>query len=66
MLDNKMRYIVQADYENGETLFIAENGDPPTLSIDNAQIFLSEQEAERIAKEKNDSIPDLVWEVAEY
>jgi hypothetical protein len=66
MVKGRMKYVVQADYENGETLFIAKNGKPPALSIDEAQIFLSEQFAERAAKEKNDSICGIIWEVAEY
>jgi hypothetical protein len=66
MVRGKMKYVVQADYENGETLFIAKSEKPPVLNVDEAQTFFSEQAAEKIAKEKNDSACGLVWEVAEY
>jgi hypothetical protein len=36
MAKGKMKYVVQADYKNGETLFIAKNDKPPALSIDEA------------------------------
>jgi hypothetical protein len=65
MVKGRMKYVVQADYENGETLFIAKSEKLPVLSIDEAQIFLSEQAAEKVAKEKNDSICGLAWEVAD-
>jgi hypothetical protein len=66
MEEVRMKYVVQADYENGETLFVAENGNPPALSVDEARVFLSKQAAKKVAEEKNNSIPRLVWEVAEY
>jgi hypothetical protein len=66
MEEVRMEYVVQADYENGETLFVAKNGNPPTVDIGHARVFRCEQAAEKVAKEKNDSISGLVWEVAEY
>jgi hypothetical protein len=66
MVNDRMRYIVQADYENGETLFISESENQPVSSIDEAQIFLSIEDAEKVARVKNDSICGVIWEVARY
>jgi hypothetical protein len=62
----KMRYVIQADYENGETLFVARGRNPPTLNIDEARVFLTKQIAESVAKAKNEYTSGLTWEVAEY
>ncbi|MDR1389196.1 MAG: hypothetical protein LBJ31_04400 [Treponema sp.] len=62
----KMKYVVQADYENGETLFVSKNGEFPVLSVDEAQVFLSEKNAQRVVDYYNDTATALSWEVAEY
>jgi hypothetical protein len=71
MIKGKMKYVVQADFENGETLFVSENGKSPVFNVDEARVFLTEKAAQDIADYYNNTLPGngemaLSWEVAEY